>query len=161
MNMARQAGLEAAVRVMLAAGVLTGLAPKAIAQTSNMAAPVVVGHFHLNVTSIEAHKKFWADTLGGTAMKVHGLDVIRFPDIDVLPAPAEANRSHPRHGVRPHRICRARRAGADHEAGGGGLSDVNGREPEPGQAAAAATGTPAGTAVSRICLGRTVRRWSW
>src|SRR5437762_12844178 len=32
-------------------------------------APVRVGHYHLNVTSIESHKKFWVDTLGGTAMK--------------------------------------------------------------------------------------------
>ena len=39
-----------------------------------------VGHFHLNVTSVEAHKKFWVDTLGGTATKFGGQDAIRFPD---------------------------------------------------------------------------------
>jgi catechol 2,3-dioxygenase-like lactoylglutathione lyase family enzyme len=43
-------------------------------------APVRVGHYHLNVTSLEAHKKFWVDTLGGTPMKFGGLDVVKFPD---------------------------------------------------------------------------------
>src|SRR5215813_14960527 len=47
---------------------------------SNPDAPVRIGHYHLNVTSLEAHKKFWVDTLGGTAMKFQGLDVIKFPD---------------------------------------------------------------------------------
>jgi len=32
--------------------------------------PVVYGHHHLNVTSIEAQKKFWIDTLGGRSIKV-------------------------------------------------------------------------------------------
>src|SRR5678816_1315861 len=32
-------------------------------------APIRIGHYHLNVTSVEAHKKFWAGTLGGKAMK--------------------------------------------------------------------------------------------
>jgi catechol 2,3-dioxygenase-like lactoylglutathione lyase family enzyme len=47
---------------------------------SNPDAPVRIGHYHLNVTSVEAHKKFWVDTLGGTAMKFQGLDVVKFPD---------------------------------------------------------------------------------
>ena len=47
----------------------------------NKPAPVIVGHYHLNVTSVEAHKKFWVDTLGGTAMKIGNIEVIRFPDI--------------------------------------------------------------------------------
>jgi len=51
------------------------------AQILNKTAPVVVGHYHLNVTSVEAHKKFWADTLGGKAMKVGNIDVIKFPDV--------------------------------------------------------------------------------
>jgi catechol 2,3-dioxygenase-like lactoylglutathione lyase family enzyme len=32
--------------------------------------PVVYGHHHLNVSNIDAHKKFWADTLGGTVVKI-------------------------------------------------------------------------------------------
>jgi catechol 2,3-dioxygenase-like lactoylglutathione lyase family enzyme len=50
-------------------------------QILNKDAPVVAGHYHLNVTSVDAHKKFWVDTLGGTAIKVGDVDVIRFPDI--------------------------------------------------------------------------------
>src|SRR3989337_127809 len=51
------------------------------AQLLNKEAPVIVGHYHLNVTSIDAHKKFWVDTLGGTAMKIGNIDVIKFPDV--------------------------------------------------------------------------------
>ena len=40
------------------------------AQLLNAAAPIRVGHYHLNVTIIDDHKKFWVDALGGTAMKV-------------------------------------------------------------------------------------------
>jgi catechol 2,3-dioxygenase-like lactoylglutathione lyase family enzyme len=43
-------------------------------------ARVRVGHYHLNVTSLEAHKKFWVDTLGGTPMKFGNIDVVKFPD---------------------------------------------------------------------------------
>jgi catechol 2,3-dioxygenase-like lactoylglutathione lyase family enzyme len=32
--------------------------------------PVVYGHHHLNVTSIDEHKKFWVNLLGGTSVKV-------------------------------------------------------------------------------------------
>ena len=53
----------------------------ATAQLLNTQAPVVVGHYHLNVTSVEEHKKFWVDTLGGAAMKIGTVDVIRFPDV--------------------------------------------------------------------------------
>ncbi|HET9219660.1 MAG TPA: hypothetical protein VFR18_21945, partial [Terriglobia bacterium] len=53
----------------------------ALAQlVSHPAAPVRVGHYHLNVTSIEEHKKFWVDTLGGTATTFGGIDVIKFRD---------------------------------------------------------------------------------
>jgi catechol 2,3-dioxygenase-like lactoylglutathione lyase family enzyme len=51
------------------------------AQLLNKTAPVIVGHYHLNVTSIDEHKKFWVDTLGGTAMKFGTVDVIKFPHI--------------------------------------------------------------------------------
>src|ERR1700685_4431676 len=47
---------------------------------SHADAPARISHYHLNVTSIEAHKKFWADTLGGKPMKFGGIDVIEFPD---------------------------------------------------------------------------------
>src|SRR6185503_1892782 len=56
------------------------LVPRPCAQLRNREAPVILGHYHLNVTSVAEHKKFWVDTLGGTAMKVGNEDVIRFPD---------------------------------------------------------------------------------
>ena len=53
------------------------------AQLLNKEAPVIVSHYHLNVTSIDAHKKFWVDTLGGTVMKFgpDNVDVVKFPDV--------------------------------------------------------------------------------
>jgi catechol 2,3-dioxygenase-like lactoylglutathione lyase family enzyme len=53
----------------------------AFAELLNKEAPVIVGHYHLNVTSVEDHKKFWVDTLGGTATQIGDIDVIEFPDI--------------------------------------------------------------------------------
>jgi hypothetical protein len=46
-------------------------------------APVVYGHHHLNATSIDEHKKFWADLLGGTAIKygTNNVDIIKFPNL--------------------------------------------------------------------------------
>jgi catechol 2,3-dioxygenase-like lactoylglutathione lyase family enzyme len=38
----------------------------------------------LNVSSIEAHKKFWVDTLGGTATKIGDVEAIRFPNVYLL-----------------------------------------------------------------------------
>jgi catechol 2,3-dioxygenase-like lactoylglutathione lyase family enzyme len=45
--------------------------------------PIVYGHHHVNATDIEAHKKFWADTLGGTVVKVgtDNREVIRMPNV--------------------------------------------------------------------------------
>jgi catechol 2,3-dioxygenase-like lactoylglutathione lyase family enzyme len=54
------------------------------AQLLNANAPVRVGHYHLNVTSIAAHKKFWVDTLGGTAAKVGNVDAVKFGDVFLL-----------------------------------------------------------------------------
>ena len=50
---------------------------------SNKDAPVRISHYHLNVTSIEAQKKFWVDALGGTAMKFgrDDVDMIKLPDV--------------------------------------------------------------------------------
>ena len=60
---------------------LSLLVPRPSAQLLNKEAPVIVGHYHLNVTSVAEHKKFWVDTLGGTAMKFGKDEVIKFPDV--------------------------------------------------------------------------------
>jgi hypothetical protein len=54
------------------------------AQLLNDAAPIRVGHYHLNVTSIDEHKKFWVDALGGTATKVGSTEAVRFGDVFLL-----------------------------------------------------------------------------
>ncbi len=49
--------------------------------------PVVYGHHHFYVSSIELHKKFWVDTLGGVDAGNLGpapVAVIRFPNVQVL-----------------------------------------------------------------------------
>ena len=51
------------------------------AQLLNAAAPVRVGHYHLNVTSVEEHRKFWVETLGGTATRVGSVEAVRFGDV--------------------------------------------------------------------------------
>jgi catechol 2,3-dioxygenase-like lactoylglutathione lyase family enzyme len=55
----------------------------ASAQLLNKDAPVIVGHYHLNVTSVAEHKKFWVDTLGGTSTTFgsSNTEVIKFPGI--------------------------------------------------------------------------------
>ena len=51
------------------------------AQLLNAEAPVRVGHYHLNVTSVEEHRKFWVETLGGTATRVGSVEAVRFGDV--------------------------------------------------------------------------------
>ena len=71
------------ILTVLALGAL-GLAPRLQAQLDNTQAPIVIGHYHLNVTSLDAHKKFWVDTLGGTPTKIGSVEAIRFPGVLLL-----------------------------------------------------------------------------
>jgi catechol 2,3-dioxygenase-like lactoylglutathione lyase family enzyme len=45
--------------------------------------PIVYGHHHVNATSPAEHKKFWADTLGGTVIKVGtgNLEIVRMTNV--------------------------------------------------------------------------------
>jgi catechol 2,3-dioxygenase-like lactoylglutathione lyase family enzyme len=45
--------------------------------------PIVYGHHHVNATDPVAHKKFWADALGGVVAKVgtDGREIIRMPNV--------------------------------------------------------------------------------
>src|SRR5687768_12387715 len=65
----------------VAASLAAGLAAPAAAELSNQAAPIIVGHYHLNVTSVAEHRRFWVDTLGGKAVKVGSVDAVEFPDV--------------------------------------------------------------------------------
>jgi catechol 2,3-dioxygenase-like lactoylglutathione lyase family enzyme len=57
--------------------------PHGSAQLLIKDAPVIVGHYHLNVTSVAEHKKFWVETLGGTATTFGSanVDVVKFPGV--------------------------------------------------------------------------------
>ena len=57
------------------------------AQLLNPQAPIRVGHYDLNVTSVAEHKKFWGDTLGGVVTKVGNVDAVKFGDVFLLLRP--------------------------------------------------------------------------
>jgi catechol 2,3-dioxygenase-like lactoylglutathione lyase family enzyme len=110
---------------------------------SHADAPIRIGHYHLNVTSIEAHRKFWADTLGGRAMKFGGIDVVEFPDAFIflhVQKPTGPTRGtafdHIGFAV-PNVPAVAMKLAA------GGYQETTGREPAPGTPPPAASGTSA------------------
>jgi catechol 2,3-dioxygenase-like lactoylglutathione lyase family enzyme len=49
-------------------------------------AQVTYGHHHVNATSVEAHKRFWIEGLGGTALKIgqSPAEVVSFPGVLVF-----------------------------------------------------------------------------
>jgi catechol 2,3-dioxygenase-like lactoylglutathione lyase family enzyme len=115
---------------------------------SHADAPVRIGHYHLNVTSVEAHKKFWAGTLGGKAMKFGSIDVIEFPDAFIFLQVRKP--SGPTRGTAfdhigfavPNVPAMAMKLAA------AGYQETTGREPKPvdknaGEAPPAASGTSA------------------
>ena len=61
--------------------VVSTLTPTTPAQLLDPDARVRVGHYHLNVSNVDEHKKFWIETLGGTATKVGSTEAIRFGDV--------------------------------------------------------------------------------
>src|ERR1700685_586908 len=56
--------------------------------------PVVYGHHHLNTTNMDAQKKFYADTLGGSVAKIGSGDrqqeIIKFPNVLIFFRPMQA-----------------------------------------------------------------------
>ena len=46
--------------------------------------PIVYGHHHFNVTSADAHKAFWVNTLGGTIVTVGTREIIKFSNVLVF-----------------------------------------------------------------------------
>jgi catechol 2,3-dioxygenase-like lactoylglutathione lyase family enzyme len=129
---------------LLAFAVLLCLVQPASAQlVSHADARIRIGHYHLNVTSIEAHKKFWVDTLGGRATKFGGIDVVEFPDAFIF-----------LHVQKP--IGPARGTAFDHigfavpdvpamamKLAAAGYKETTGREPKPGDPPLAASATSA------------------
>jgi len=124
------------------------LVPATVSRTSaqlqsNPDAPVRIGHYHLIVSSLDAHKRFWVDTLGGTPMRFQGLDVVKFPDAFIflkVQKPTGPTRGtafdHIGFAV-PDVPTMAKKLAA------AGYRETTGREPAPGTPPPAASGTSA------------------
>jgi predicted enzyme related to lactoylglutathione lyase len=70
---------------VLAALILLVLAPASTASAQLLAAreaAVAYGHHHVNVTSVDEHKKFWVGALGGalTQIGTNKTEIIKFPN---------------------------------------------------------------------------------
>ena len=83
--MARRLSLVIALLVLLPALSTAQLLPLS-------AGTIVYGHHHLNTTNIEAFRKFWADTLGGTLVKIgtDNLEIVRFAGAVMFVRPMQA-----------------------------------------------------------------------
>src|SRR5688500_17382334 len=45
---------------------------------------VTMGHVHLAVTDVDAHKKFWISVMGGTLVKNGPEELIKFPGVFIM-----------------------------------------------------------------------------
>lgn len=65
---------------------LAAAATTARAQVVPAGNPIVYGHHHVAASDIEAQKKFFAETLGGVAMKfgANNADIVKFPGVLVF-----------------------------------------------------------------------------
>ncbi len=54
--------------------------------------PIVYGHHHLNTANVDAQKKFFVDTLGGTLIKIgtNNTEVVEFPNVLIFFRPNQA-----------------------------------------------------------------------
>ena len=84
---------------------LVVLAPVSRASAQLLAAkdgPIVYGHHHLNTTNIDAQKKFFVDTLGGTVVKIghEQREIVKFPNVLIFfrttQAPTGGTQGHAR-----------------------------------------------------------------
>jgi catechol 2,3-dioxygenase-like lactoylglutathione lyase family enzyme len=46
--------------------------------------PVSIGHHHLNVSDVDAHKRFWVDQLGAEVDSLGPLEVLKLPNLIVI-----------------------------------------------------------------------------
>src|SRR5918996_334454 len=65
--------------------VLTGGSTASAQLVAAKDGPIVYGHHHFNVTSVDEHKKFWT-TLGGTPVKVgtSPAEIVKFGNVLVF-----------------------------------------------------------------------------
>lgn len=69
--------------IQIALALVITAVPAAAQLTAAKDGPVVYGHHHVSVSNVDEAKKFFADTLGGTAIKVgtNNIEIIRFPNV--------------------------------------------------------------------------------
>jgi catechol 2,3-dioxygenase-like lactoylglutathione lyase family enzyme len=68
--------------LLLAVLLLPSVAAPARAQlTAAKDGPIVYGHHHLTVSNLEAARKFWVDTLGGTSLTIATTPLFRLPNV--------------------------------------------------------------------------------
>ena len=75
------------VACLIGAALLVGAGASTASAQLSTEGPVVYGHHHFYVSSIDVQKKFWVDTLGGEDVGNLGpvpVAVIRFPNVHVL-----------------------------------------------------------------------------
>jgi catechol 2,3-dioxygenase-like lactoylglutathione lyase family enzyme len=85
--------MKSRLTLLLPAMLVVSVAPTASAQL--MAAkdgPIVYGHHHLNTANVEAQKRFFVDTLGGTLIKIgsNHAEVVKFPNVLIFFRPNQA-----------------------------------------------------------------------
>jgi len=76
--------MKRTLTLMIAAWLVLSSAAAAFAQLAvAKEGPIVYGHHHLNTTNLDAHKKFFIDTLGGRLIKIgtNNTEVIAFPNV--------------------------------------------------------------------------------
>jgi hypothetical protein len=72
-------------RFLLLGAAVALLAPLgARAELMNADAPIIVGHYDLNVSSVAEHERFWVDTLGGRRTTIGTVAAVEFPDVYLL-----------------------------------------------------------------------------
>lgn len=72
-------------RLLTAFSLLLLTAPRSPAQLTGAAdGPVAMGHYHLNVSDMEAHRYFWGDLLGGKAAQLGPITYFEFPNVLVM-----------------------------------------------------------------------------
>ena len=111
--------MKSAVVLGMSAWLVLGGAAAASAQlTAASEGPVVYGHHHLIVTDGAAHKRFWADTLGGVPTPFGQSEIYKVPERAGLRARGRADRrhqgdhgNHSASGAQP--VARLRRPAAD------------------------------------------------
>lgn len=77
--------MKRTVSLLVALIVFTAASTASAQLTAAKDGPIVYGHHHFNVTSVDEHRKFWS-TLGGTPVKIgtNNLEIVRFQNVLVF-----------------------------------------------------------------------------